>query len=172
VSRRSPRGDAAAEPRGSHGMVPHSRPSVSEADALAVASAVRSGRLAQGPEVEAFERELAARLGVESVAAVTSGSAALELALLALGVGAGDEVIVPTYVCDALWHAGRALLWAGVGPRSSDEAWREIAERFQVRVALLDLVDRREDRVEHRASLVFDAEGADCPPATPGRNRR
>jgi len=88
-------------------MVPHSRPSVSEADALAVASAVRSGRLAQGPEVEAFERELAARLGVESVAAVTSGSAALELALLALGVGAGDEVIVPTYVCDALWHAVR-----------------------------------------------------------------
>lgn len=88
-------------------MIPHSRPSVSEEDALAVARAVREGRLAQGPEVEAFERELAARLGVEAVAAVASGSAALELALLALGVGAGDEVIVPSYVCDALWHAVR-----------------------------------------------------------------
>jgi len=87
--------------------VPHSRPSVSEEDALAVARAVRAGRLAQGPEVEAFEAELAARLGVEAVAAVSSGSAALELALQALAVGAGDEVIVPSYVCDALWHAVR-----------------------------------------------------------------
>ncbi|MGH7354919.1 MAG: DegT/DnrJ/EryC1/StrS family aminotransferase, partial [Candidatus Rokuibacteriota bacterium] len=88
-------------------MIPHSQPSVSEEDALAVARAVRSGRLAQGPEVEAFEAELGARLGVEAVAAVSSGSAALELALQALGVGAGDEVIVPSYVCDALWHAVR-----------------------------------------------------------------
>lgn len=87
--------------------VPHSRPSVSEDDALAVARAVRAGRLAQGPEVEAFEAELAARLGVEAVAAVSSGSAALELGLQALGVGAGDEVIVPSYVCDALWQAVR-----------------------------------------------------------------
>jgi len=87
--------------------IPHSRPSVSEEDALAVARAVRAGRLAQGPEVEAFEGELAARLGVEAVAAVSSGSAALELGLQALGVGAGDEVIVPSYVCDALWHAVR-----------------------------------------------------------------
>ena len=88
-------------------MIPHSRPSVSEEDALAVARAVRSGRLAQGPEVEAFEAELSGRLGVEAVAAVSSGSAALELALQALGAGAGDEVIVPSYVCDALWQAVR-----------------------------------------------------------------
>lgn len=80
---------------------------MSEEDALAVARAVRAGRLAEGPEVAAFEAELAARLGVEAVAAVASGSAALELSLLALDVGAGDEVIVPSYVCDALWHAVR-----------------------------------------------------------------
>ena len=68
---------------------------------------MRSGRLAQGPEVAAFERELAARLGVQDAAAVASGTAALELALGALGVGAGDEVLIPTYVCDALHHAVR-----------------------------------------------------------------
>ena len=88
-------------------MIPHSKPSVTDDDAERVARVVRSGRLAQGPEVAAFERELAARLGVQDAAAVASGTAALELALGALGVGAGDEVLIPTYVCDALHHAVR-----------------------------------------------------------------
>jgi len=70
-----------------------------------VAAVVRRGWVAPGPEVAAFEHELAARLGTEAVAAVSSGSAALELALRALGVGPGDEVVIPSYVCDALHHA-------------------------------------------------------------------
>jgi perosamine synthetase len=78
---------------------------VSDTDAERVARVVRSGQLAQGPEVAAFERELAARLHVEDVAVVSSGSAALELTLRALDVDAGHEVIIPTYVCDALHHA-------------------------------------------------------------------
>src|SRR3989442_276377 len=86
-------------------LIPHSRPTVSEGDVEHVARVVRSGGLAQGPEVAAFEGELAARRNVKAAAAVSSGSAALELALRALGVGAGDEVIIPTYVCDALHHA-------------------------------------------------------------------
>ena len=52
-----------------------------------------------------LERELAQRLGVAAAAAVSSGSAGLELALRALDVGAGHEVIIPTYACDALYHA-------------------------------------------------------------------
>jgi dTDP-4-amino-4,6-dideoxygalactose transaminase len=70
-----------------------------------VAAVVRRGWVAPGPEVSGFERELAARLGTEAVAAVSSGTTALELALRALGVGSGDEVVIPTYVCDALHHA-------------------------------------------------------------------
>jgi len=86
-------------------LIAHSRPSISEADVERVAAVVRSGQLAQGPEVAALERELAARLGVEAAAVVASGTAALELALRALGVGPGHEVLIPTYVCDALHHA-------------------------------------------------------------------
>lgn len=90
-------------------MIPHSRPWVSDDDAERVARVVRSGQLSQGPEAAALERELARRLGVPAAAVVASGTAALELALRALGVGAGDEVLVPTYACDALYHAvGRA----------------------------------------------------------------
>jgi dTDP-4-amino-4,6-dideoxygalactose transaminase len=50
-----------------------------------------------GPDLDAFERELAARVGVEHAVAVSSGSAALHLALLLLGVGPGDEVLVPSF---------------------------------------------------------------------------
>src|SRR5712692_7940056 len=114
-------------------MIPHSRPTVSAEDAERVARVVRSGRLAQGAEVEAFERELAARLGVAAAAAVSSGSAALELALRALDVGRGHEVVVPTYACDALHHAvarcGGTPVMADadretLGPSAKDAAWR------------------------------------------------
>ena len=86
-------------------MIAHSRPTLTAEDAERVARVVRGGHIAQGPEVAAFERAVARRLGVEAAAAVASGSAALELALRTLDVGAGDEVIVPSYACDALYHA-------------------------------------------------------------------
>ncbi|MBI3028800.1 MAG: DegT/DnrJ/EryC1/StrS family aminotransferase [Candidatus Rokubacteria bacterium] len=86
-------------------MIPHSRPTLSEADAEAVARVVLSGQIAQGREVEAFEREIATFAGQRDAVAVSSGTAALHLALLALGVGPGAEVVIPTYVCDALHHA-------------------------------------------------------------------
>src|SRR5438093_215829 len=100
-------------------MIPHSKPSITDDDAERVARVVRSGQLAQGPEVAALERELAARLGVQDAAAVASGSAALELALGALAVGAGDEVLIASYVCDALYHAVRRV---GATPVRGDAA--------------------------------------------------
>ncbi len=118
-------------------MIPHSRPTLSAADAERVAGVVRSGQIAQGREVAAFERELAARLGVEDAAVVSSGSAALELALRALEVDPGDDVIIPSFVCDALHHAvtragGRPVL-ADADPATLtlavDDAKRRLASR-------------------------------------------
>ncbi len=63
----------------------------------AVAAVLASGRFILGPQVEAFEDELAAYLGVEHAVALNSGTDALILALRACDVGPGDEVIVPAY---------------------------------------------------------------------------
>ncbi|HUF94217.1 MAG TPA: DegT/DnrJ/EryC1/StrS aminotransferase family protein [Candidatus Limnocylindria bacterium] len=86
-------------------MIAHARPTLDDGDAERVARIIRSGFVAQGSEVEAFEAELAPRFGGAAAAAVGSGTAALELALRALGVGRDHEVIIPTYVCDALYQA-------------------------------------------------------------------
>ncbi len=88
--------------------IPHSRPAIGEAEVEAVAGVLRSGQLAQGLEVEAFENEMAAFTGRRYAVAVSSGTAALHLGLLALGVSEGQKVIVPSYVCTALLHA----VWA------------------------------------------------------------
>jgi dTDP-4-amino-4,6-dideoxygalactose transaminase len=86
-------------------MIPHSRPTLSEEEVQAAAAVLRSGQIAQGPAVQAFEEEMAAWLGLRGAVAVSSGTTALHLALLALGVKASDEVIIPSYVCAALYQA-------------------------------------------------------------------
>ncbi len=78
-------------------MIPVVRPNLGEEEIVAVAAVMRSGMIAQGPKVEEFERAFAGYCGTVSGVAVSSGTAALHAALLALGVGEGDEVIVPAF---------------------------------------------------------------------------
>lgn len=72
-------------------------PSLGEAEEEAVRAVLRSGRLTQGPRVEAFEAALAEHLGMADVIACPSGTAALHLAMMAREVGPGDEVVVPAF---------------------------------------------------------------------------
>ena len=88
-------------------MIPHSRPTLDHEETAAVARVLESGQVAQGGEVLNFEKALALLIGVDSTAAVSSGTAALHLALLALEIGAGDEVVIPSFVCPALLNAIR-----------------------------------------------------------------
>ena len=125
-------------------MIPHSRPSLGEDDARAVARVVRGGQIAQGPEVAAFERELAAQLGVPAAAAVSSGTIALELALRALDVGSGDDVVAPTYTCDALHHAivrvGARPVLADVDPETQALALEDVRRRLTPRTRAIVVV--------------------------------
>jgi perosamine synthetase len=90
-------------------MIPHSRPAIEQEDLQATAEVLRSGQVAQGPWVERFERDMATFFGLQGGVAVSSGTAALELALRALKIGAGDEVIMPSYVCPAPWLAAQRV---------------------------------------------------------------
>ncbi|HDQ07348.1 MAG TPA: DegT/DnrJ/EryC1/StrS family aminotransferase [Methanoculleus sp.] len=78
-------------------MIPVARPFVGEEETAAVAEVMQSGMLAQGEVVTAFEEEFASYCGVGHGVAVNSGTAALHASLLALGIGPGDEVIVPSF---------------------------------------------------------------------------
>jgi perosamine synthetase len=78
-------------------QIPIVRPSLGEAEVEAVASVIRSGWVAQGPEVAAFEHEFADTVGAPHAVAVSSCTTAMELALCALGVGLGDDVVTVSH---------------------------------------------------------------------------
>ena len=86
-------------------MIPAAKPLILEEERDAVAAVLASGIVAQGPEVAAFEREFSPFAGGTGCVAVNSGTSALHCALLALGVGPGDEVIVPSFTFAATANA-------------------------------------------------------------------
>lgn len=85
--------------------LPMSAPDIDDADVAAVVEVLRSGRLALGPRAEAFEAAVAKHIGVKHAVAVSSGTAALHLIVRALGLGEGDEVLVPSFTFAASVNA-------------------------------------------------------------------
>lgn len=106
-----------AEGAVSGGTIPLARPFVTEAEMEAVRRVLESRHLAQGPESALFEAELAAYVGGHEMVTVSSGGAALLLAMMAAGVRADDEVIVPDYVFPAAAHCA---LFLGAIPVPAD----------------------------------------------------
>src|SRR5512138_1308034 len=94
------------------------QPTVGDEELAAVAEVFRSGWLAgNGPTCRRFEEEFATAIGTEHALAVSNCTAALHLALMALGVGPGDEVIVADYTFPATGHA---VLYTGAKPVFAD----------------------------------------------------
>ena len=102
--------------------VPVARPCFDEAEERAVLEVLRSGWVTQGPRVVEFESRFAAAVGAPEAVALSSCTAGLFLALHALGVKAGDEVIVPSLSfiasANAVVHAGASPVFVDVAPRS------------------------------------------------------
>lgn len=86
-------------------MISHSRPTLDQDDYRHVMNVMKSGMLVQGEQVDRFEENLSSFIGVKNGVAVSSGTAAIHLSLIALGIGREDEVIIPSYVCPALLNA-------------------------------------------------------------------
>lgn len=94
-------------------FIPIAAPEIGPEEEAAVIDVLRSGRLAQGPQVEALEAAFAAAQGIEHVVAVANGTAALQTALHVAGIGSGDEVLVPTFTFAA---SANAVLAVGARP--------------------------------------------------------
>jgi len=149
------------------------RPDVGEAELAALAEVVADGMLTMGPRVAAFEEALARACGTAHAAAVSSGTAAIHLALLAVGIGPGDEVIVPAYTFPATANAvelcgGRAVL-ADVDPDTFDVDPACVAEAVTARTKAVLAVhlfgrpvawEALQSAVPDRVLLIEDAAGA------------
>ena len=94
-------------------MISMSAPDIDDLDIAAVVAVLRSGRLSLGPKIEAFEEAISRYIGVRHAVAVSSGTAALHLIVKALGLGPGDEVLVPSFTFAASINV---LLYEGVTP--------------------------------------------------------
>jgi perosamine synthetase len=115
----SPRG---SEPQAKRREIPLSTPYIGEREEELVLEAIRSGRLSLGPMIDRFEEELAERVGAPYVAAVSSGTAGLHLAVRLADIGAGDEVITTpfSFVASAncVLYEGAVPVFADIDPRT------------------------------------------------------
>jgi dTDP-4-amino-4,6-dideoxygalactose transaminase len=121
-------------------QIPFAKPHLTGREGALVAEVITSGWVSQGPKVRAFEEAFAARVGAAEAVATTSCTTALQLALYVMGVGPGDEVIVPSLsfiaTANSVWHCGATPVFADIDPDTynldPDAAERAISERTKV----------------------------------------
>lgn len=160
-------------------MIPHSRPSISDQDRKAVDEVLASGQIADGATAAAFRADLSDYYGGIEVGLTTSGSQALAVALKACGIQAGDEVILPTYVChqvaDAVRSIGATVALCDVGERWNMNP-ETVARRVTAKTAAVVLVhmfgvfEPVEPYAAFGLNLIEDLAQAIAPPQ-PGKAR-
>ncbi|MDP8299240.1 MAG: DegT/DnrJ/EryC1/StrS family aminotransferase [Candidatus Tantalella remota] len=120
-------------------IIPHSRPTLGEEEAQAAREVVKSGYIAQGEKTRGFEEELVRFVGVKGAVCVNSGTSALHLGLIAMGISSGDEVILPAFVCSAPLNA---IYHAGAEPRLCD------IEKESFNISIESIVDNRSENTK------------------------
>jgi dTDP-4-amino-4,6-dideoxygalactose transaminase len=135
-------------------MIPVMRPWLGEQEARAAADAVCSGWVAQGPRVAEFESQFAAHVGAAHGVAVSSCTTALHLALHLLGVGPGDEVVVPSFsfvaTANCAHYVGASPVFADVEPEDGNVSVRTVEPVLTDRTKALVVV--------HQGGLPADVE--------------
>ena len=110
--------------------IPFSPPDMTEAEVKEVAEAILSGWITTGPRTKELERQIAEYIGVNKAVCLNSQTACAEMALRLLGIGAGDEVIVPAYTYTAsasiVCHVGATLVFADVQPNSLEMDYDQV----------------------------------------------
>ena len=135
--------------------IPVARPEMGEPEWQAIRKVIESGWVTQGPQVQAFEEAMAEHCNAEHAVAVSSCTTALHLSLVVAGVGAGDEVIVPSMsfiaTANAVVHAGGTPVFAEVEPDTFNLDLADVERRITPRTKVIVLV--------HQLGLPADIEG-------------
>ncbi|MGA2743344.1 MAG: DegT/DnrJ/EryC1/StrS family aminotransferase [Candidatus Sulfotelmatobacter sp.] len=152
-------------------FVPVARPHLGQEEVSAAGRAILSGWVTQGPEVAAFEREFAAFVGAPHACAVSSGTTALHLALLAVGVSPGDEVITVSHsyiaTANSIRYCGARPVFVDIDPRTFNMDPQQIESAISERTRAIlcvhqmgmpcDLQAILEIRRKHKIAVVEDA---------------
>lgn len=135
----------------SNAFIPYARQEIDDDDIRAVIATLKSDWLTTGPEIAAFEAEFAAAVGANHAVAVSNGTAALHAAMRAIGVGAGDEVIVPAITFAA---SANAAVYEGATPVFAD---------VEADTLLIDVADAaRRITPRTKAIVAVDYAGQPC----------
>lgn len=125
--------------------IPFSPPDITEAEIEAVAEALRSGWITTGPKTKELESRLKAYLAAAGCACLNSQTACAELALRLLGVGPGDEVIVPAYTYTAtasvVCHVGAKPVIVDCAPNSFEMDYEQVANAINEKTKAIAPVD-------------------------------
>ena len=127
-------------------MIPVMKPWLDDEEARAAAEVVSSGWLAQGPRVAEFEAGFAARVGAAEGVAVSSCTTGLHLALHLLGIGPGDEVVVPSFsfiaTANCVVYVGATPVFADVEPEDGNVSARTVEPVLTGRTRAVVVVDQ------------------------------
>ena len=125
--------------------IPFSPPDITQQELDAVCDTLRSGWITTGPKTKQFEQEIAAFCGTDRAAALNSATAAMECTLRALGVGPGDEVIVPAYTYTAtasvVCHVGATLKMCDIRPGGFEMDYDRLASMITGKTKVVMPVD-------------------------------
>lgn len=122
-------------------LIKHSCPTIDEDDIISVTTTLKSNDIAQGRCVSDLENIMSDFVGRRGAVAVNSGTSALHLALLALNVKEGDEVIIPSFVCsallNALYYVKAKPCFADIDPDTFNLAPRDLKKRITKKTKLI-----------------------------------
>lgn len=126
-------------------QIPFSPPDIGEEEIQEVCNALRSGWITTGPRTKQFEKEISAYVGADQTVCLNSATAAMELTLRVLGVGAGDEVIVPAYTytasCSVICHVGATPVIMDCGKDSFEMDYEHLADYISEKTKVILPVD-------------------------------